>query len=264
MLRNSALEKMRADELALGVLLRQARTGDIAGAMAACGLDWLFLDLEHGSMTSDTAAQISVAALACGIAPIVRTPIMDLGCATKAMDNGALGIIMPRIETVLQAQTVAKALRYPPMGHRGVIGMLPHFNFQPPPLAEATREMDHANLIALLIETPLGVQNIEAIAAVEGIDLLLIGSNDLSLEMGIHGQFHHPEFDASLRKVIAAGLRNKKFVGLGGIDDSTLIGKYVELGVRFIQSGADISLLMSAAAQRSAELRKLHSSREPR
>ena len=257
MLRNRALDKMRAGELALGVLLRQARTVDIAGAMLACGYDWLFIDLEHGSMSLDYAGQICSAALAVGIAPIVRTPIMDIRMAAKAMDNGALGVILPRIETVEQARRVASSLRYAPAGHRSVIGTLPHYNFQPPPLAQATQEMDKVNLLALLVETPLAIENIDAIAAVDGIDVLLIGSNDLTLEMGIHGQFRHPDFDAAVRKVIAAGKKHGRFIGLGGIADESIMRPYIEAGVRMIPAGADIQFLMSAATQRAEALRKL-------
>lgn len=263
MLRNRALDRMRADGLALGVLLRQARTVDVAAAMAACGFDWLFIDLEHGSMALDTAAQISCAALQCGIAPIVRTPIMDLRLAARAMDNGALGAILPRIETADQAREVAAALRYPPFGHRSIIGTLPHFAFRGPPLVEAAREMDRANLLALLIETPLGIENIDAIAAVDGIDVLLIGSNDLTLEMGIQGQFRHPDYDAAVRKVLAAGRRNGRFVGLGGVTEESIISDYVDAGVRFIPTGADISFLMAAATQRADALRRLLPTQAP-
>ena len=257
MIRNSALDKMRDGQLALGVLLRQARTVDIAGAMAACGYDWLFIDLEHGSMSLDVAAQICSAALAVGIAPIVRTPIMDIRMAAKAMDNGALGVILPRIETVEQAKHVADSLRYSPMGHRSVIGTLPHFNFQAPPLSEAIQQMDKANMLTLLVETPTAIANIDAIAAVDGIDTLLIGSNDLTLEMGIHGQFTHPDFDAAVCKVLAVAKKHGRFVGLGGINDAAIVGKYVKLGVRMIAAGSDIQFMTSGAMQRAKTLRAL-------
>lgn len=259
MLKNRVLDKLRADELALGVLLRQARTVDTVSAMRTCGFDWLFIDMEHGSLSLDSTTQLSVAALACGIAPFVRTPIMDMRMAARALDNGALGIIMPRVETVEQTKEIASALRYAPAGHRSVIGMLPHFDFQPPPLTEATRIMDEATALCVIIETPLAVENVDAIAAVPGIDILLVGSNDLTLEMGIHGQFTHPDFDAAMKKIIAAGKKHGKHVGLGGIPDDNLVGNYIRQGVRFIPTGADIQFMMQAGTQKAKNLRALHS-----
>src|SRR4051812_3677208 len=126
-LNNRALEKMRAGKLALGVLLRQARTVDIVKAMRSCGFDWLFIDMEHGSLSLDCAAQLCIAALEGGVTPIVRVPIMDIRMAARALDNGALGVILPRVETAAQTVEIAQALRYAPAGHRSVIGTLPHF-----------------------------------------------------------------------------------------------------------------------------------------
>jgi 4-hydroxy-2-oxoheptanedioate aldolase len=256
-LKNSALEKMRANHLALGVLLRQARTVETVGAMAACGFDWIFLDLEHGTMPLDTVAQISYTAQKCGIAPIVRVPIMDVRLAARAMDNGALGVIMPRVETADQARHIAASLRYPPMGHRGVIGTLPHFDFKAPPVGEATRQMDAANLIVLLIETPEAVANIEEIAAVEGVDVLLVGGNDLTLEMGIPGQYTNPQFRDAVAKVAGAAQRHGKFSGLGGVYDPETLAGFLSMGMRFIVSGADISFMLAGAQERANFLRKL-------
>src|SRR5216683_5506204 len=124
-----AAPALAAGELALGVILRQARTVDIAPVMKACGYDWLFLDLEHNSMDLDTAVQISVAALGAGIAPIVRVPAGQFWLATRVLDGGALSIMMPHIDTADEAREIADRLRYPPQGHRSVAGGLPHFGY---------------------------------------------------------------------------------------------------------------------------------------
>jgi 4-hydroxy-2-oxoheptanedioate aldolase len=257
MVKNRVLEKLRANEFALGVLLRQSRTVDVVSAMRTCGYDWLFLDMEHGSFSLDTVTQIAVTALACGLTPIVRVPIMDIRTAARALDNGALGVILPRVETVEQAKKIASALRYAPNGHRSVIGTLPHFDFAAPPLTQATAEMDKETIVSVIIETPTGVANVDEIAAVPGIDLLLVGSNDLTLEMGIHGEFDNPEFDKAMQKILAAGKRHGKYVGLGGIWDTKQLGRYVDQGVRFIPAGADIQFMMQGATSRGADIRKL-------
>src|SRR5580693_286693 len=141
-LRNAARDKLNAGELALGVIIRQARTVDIAPVMKAAGYDWLFLDLEHNSMDLDMAVQISVAALGAGIAPIARVPARQLWMATRVLDGGALGIVMPHVDTPEEAQAIAAALRYPPHGHRSVAGGLPHLNYEKSPLAETCAAID--------------------------------------------------------------------------------------------------------------------------
>src|SRR5215470_10316681 len=120
--RNAVRERLEDDKLALGVILRQARTVDIAPAMKACGYDFLFLDLEHNSMDLDTAVQIAVAALGAGIAPVARVPAGQLWLATRFLDGGGLGIVAPHVDTPEEAQRIAQALRYPPQGHRSVAG----------------------------------------------------------------------------------------------------------------------------------------------
>ena len=120
--RNPARERLAKGELALGIGLRQARTVDIAAVMASCGFDWLFIDLEHGTMPLDIAVQISGAALSAGITPLVRVPSGQYSMATRALDGGALGIVMPHVDTAEEAKAVVEHLKYPPTGHRSVAG----------------------------------------------------------------------------------------------------------------------------------------------
>src|SRR5919106_6920011 len=114
-LHNAARERLDAGELGLGVILRQARTVDIAPIMRSCGYDWLFLDLEHNSMDLDTAVQIAVAALGAGIAPVARVPAGQLWLATRFLDGGGLGVVVPHVDTPEEARRIADALRYPPV-----------------------------------------------------------------------------------------------------------------------------------------------------
>src|SRR5271163_4150041 len=152
-LKNAARERLDAGELALGVILRQARTVDIAPIMKSCGYDWLFLDLEHNSMDLDTAVQIAVAALGAGIAPIARVPAGQLWMATRFLDGGGLGIVMPHVDTAEEAREIADRLRYPPRGHRSIAGGLPHFGYAPMSTAAATAAIDAATLVVVMLET---------------------------------------------------------------------------------------------------------------
>src|SRR5579862_4332538 len=168
--KNAAKERLGAGELALGVILRQARTVDIAPIMKACGYDWLFLDLEHNSMDLDTAVQISVAALGAGIAPVARVPARQLWMATRILDGGGLGIVMPHVDTPEEARAIAAALRYPPLGHRSVAGGLPHFGYEKMALADTCAKINTATMVVVMLETPQAIENADAIAAVPGID----------------------------------------------------------------------------------------------
>ena len=151
--KNAAKDRLAAGELALGVILRQARTVDIAPVMKACGYDWLFLDLEHNSMDLDMAVQISVAALGAGIAPIVRVPARQLWMATRVLDGGALGIVMPHVDTPEEATAISAALHYPPQGHRSVAGGLPHLNYEKHPLGETCEAINAATMVIVMLNT---------------------------------------------------------------------------------------------------------------
>src|SRR6201988_3407904 len=135
--RNVAREKLEQGQLSLGVGVRTTRSVEIAKMMATAGFDWLFLDMEHGTMSLDACAQISAAALAAGIAPIARVPNGQYSIATRALDNGALGIVMPHVDTAAEARDVVSKLKYPPIGHRSVGGIGPHYGLRSASSGEA-------------------------------------------------------------------------------------------------------------------------------
>jgi len=254
-LRNPARARLEAGELALGVGIRQSRTVDIAAIMKACGYDWLFLDLEHNSMDLDTAVQISVAALGAGIAPIARVPAGQHWLATRILDGGGLGIVMPHVDTAAEAREIADRLRYPPRGHRSIAGGLPHFGYASVSTDAATAAIDAATLVVVMLETPKAIENAAAIAAVPGIDSLLIGTSDLSIELGIPGQFEDDRIVAAYRSVVDACRAHGKFAGIGGIYDDALLRRYIAMGVRLVIGGADLGFMMSAATTRAGALR---------
>ena len=165
-LENPAKVRLEKNELAIGILLRQARTVDIAKIMKTCGYDYLFIDMEHNAMTLADTVQISVTALDTGIAPIVRVPTMDLNLATKLLDNGALGIIFPHVETANEAREIVNKLKYPPTGHRSIDLHMPQFDFVRHDAGEAAKVLNAETLIVATVESQKGVENATAIAAV--------------------------------------------------------------------------------------------------
>src|SRR5215470_1986982 len=255
--RNVAREKLEQGQLALGVGIRMTRSVEIAKAMAVAGFDWLFLDMEHGVMSLEACAQISTAALDAGIAPIARVPNGEYAIATRALDNGALGIVMPHVDTAAEAKEVVNRLKYPPVGHRSMGGIGPHYGLRSVPVGEAAQALNAANLTIVMLETPTAIENADAIAAVPGIDVLLIGTNDLCAEMGIPGDFASEPVAAAYRATVAACNKHGKHAGIGGVYTEDLLRRYVDMGVRFILGGQDGQFLMSGATQRTAFLRKL-------
>src|SRR3954451_9447399 len=187
--RNVAREKLDQGQLSLGVGIRTTRSVEVAKMMASAGFDWLFLDMEHGTMSLDACAQIAAAALDAGITPIARVPNGQYSIATRALDNGALGIVMPHVDTAAEAREVVEKLKYPPIGHRSMGGIGPHYSLRSVGTGEAAKALNAANLTVVMLETPTAIANAEEIAAVPGVDVLLIGTNDLCAEMGIPGDF---------------------------------------------------------------------------
>ena len=254
--RNLARERLQNGEMAIGVGIRTARTVDIAKMMKTAGYDWLFIDLEHGPMSIEFATTLAVAALDTGISPIVRVPFMQHTMATRVLDSGALGIVMPHVDTPEQAREIVNHLKYPPIGHRSLAGAQAIFDFKRIPIAEMIEAANAALLIIALIETPTAIANAEAIAAVPGVDALLIGTNDLAAEMGIAGEFGHARIAGAYEAVIAACHKHSKWPGMGGIDAEELMRKYIAMGMRLVLTGSDGGFLMSAAAQRAVRARE--------
>ena len=252
---NSTKLKILKKELSLGVGIRQARTVDIGKIMKTCGYDWLFIDMEHNSMGVDVATQISVAAQDAGITPIVRVPDFAHHHATRVLDCGAQGIVFPHVDDKETATKLVSYCLYPPKGHRSMTGVLPQLDFKKHSVLEVSETINNEVIIVIMLETPKAIENVDEIASVKGIDVLLVGTNDLCMEMGIPGQFNHPKVKSSYKKVIEACNNNNIVPGMGGVYDSSLMHEYIDLGMKFILCGSDLSFLMQAATDRVNDLR---------
>ena len=254
-MKNIAKEKILKNELCLGVGLRQTRTADIGKIMSTCGYDWLFIDMEHNSMDIDIASQISVAAQDAGITPIVRVPDFAHHHATRVLDCGAMGIVFPHVDDATTAQRLVSNCLYPPNGHRSMTGVLPQLDFKQKPIAEVAKLINDSMLIVIMLESPEAISNVDSIAAVEGVDVILIGTNDLCMEMGIPGDYNNPKVKEAYSKVIEACKKYRKTPGMGGVYNEELMSEYIGMGMKFILSGSDLSFMMQSASQRSNKLR---------
>jgi 4-hydroxy-2-oxoheptanedioate aldolase len=234
---------------ALGV--RSSRTADIARIARSTGHDAIWVDLEHSAMPIDTAAAICAAAMDIGLAPFARIPEREYGVIGRLLDGGVLGIIAPRVESVDEAQDIVAACRFPPYGHRSAISTLAHVGFRKLPAEQFNQAMNEATVVKILIESPRGIENIEAIAALPGVDLVGIGTNDLSAELGVAGQYAHHSVRKAHEAAISACLRAKKPLAIGGIADLAYSAELIRLGAApFLFTGIDTDLLLGAARER--------------
>ena len=247
---NPSLARLRAGQVSIGFGVHHLRTVATPALAKAAGYDWLFIDMEHGAFSVQEATQLCMASLPVGIAPLVRVCTDALDEGTRALDNGAQGIIIPHVDTPELAQRIASAFRFPPQGHRSWGGPVASHGFMPPAHDVAQREINNEILVIGMIETAQAVANADAIAAVPGIDCLFIGTSDLSADMGIAGQIGHPKVVASYEAVIAACKKHGKYAGIGGVYDDEWAPRYLKMGARFILAGSDQQFLFSGAKAR--------------
>jgi 2-keto-3-deoxy-L-rhamnonate aldolase RhmA len=254
---NLCRQRLAEGGLALGFGVHHLRGSAVGMIAQATGFDWLFIDMEHGAMSVDDASRIALAALGQGITPIVRVCKDALFEGTRCLDNGAMGIVVPHVDTAEEAEAVVRAYRFPPTGDRSWGAPPFAYGLAPVNAATAQAELNADILVICMIETPEAVANAEAIAAVPGVDVLMFGTSDLTATMGIAGQIGHPDVRAAYAKVGAACAANGKVMGMGGVYDEKVAPDYIALGARFILGGSDHAFLMAGASQRAGFLRGL-------
>jgi 2-keto-3-deoxy-L-rhamnonate aldolase RhmA len=164
---------------------------------------------------------------------------------------------MPHVDTAAEAREVVDRLKYPPVGHRSMGGIGPHYGLRSVSTGEAAQVLNGANLTVVMLETPKAIDNAEEIASVPGVDVLLIGSNDLCAEMGIPGDFGSDRLADAYRRTIAACRKHDKFPGMAGIYHEAIMPRYVEMGARFILAGQDAQFLITGAVNRTGFMRRL-------
>lgn len=245
-------------ELATSMIVRHARSAEIALVAYTAGYDALYVDLEHSPLTLETVSNICIAATGHGVTPLVRVPGHDAALIARVLDSGAMGVIVPGIEDSNQALEVVENALFPPQGRRSITSGLPQLRFNPS-TPQTLEEVNKATLVAVMIETPNALKNAEAIAAVPGIDLLHIGLHDLSASLGLQDRPASAVMQDILLPVITAAQRQGKHVGVGGATgDRDLLKALVDAGVRYVSVGSDIGFLLAAASERGQSVRDLY------
>lgn len=253
LLRNHAKEKLAKGQPVYSMTVRLVRTVDIASIAYTAGFDSIYIDMEHSSFPLDAAGQICVAANQLGVTPLVRVPGpgIDPSFIGRVMDVGAMGVIIPGVESADEARSAVRAVKHAPLGDRSLAGAAPQLHYRPLPPHQTVRELDAASMVVAMVESQDGLEAADAIAAVDGVDMVLVGANDLSVELGIAGQMDDPRIDEAYRHVIEVCQKHSTATGIGGLGGRPdLIRRYLELGAGYVSTGNDITFLGTAAAQK--------------
>jgi 2-keto-3-deoxy-L-rhamnonate aldolase RhmA len=251
---NTVKHKVLGGSRSLGTFVLEFDTTGIGRLAAEAGAEFAVFDMEHTGWSVETIRGLVATTRASNMIPLVRIPATEYHFVARVLDMGAMGIMIPMCESAAQAQLLAVSAKYPPTGRRGAAFGVAHDDYAGGDIVDKMRSANHETLLIAQIETANGLANVEAIAAVEGIDVLWIGHFDLSNALGIPGQFDHPLFQDAVQQVLAACHRHGKVPGfLAG--DVAGGKKLLDQGFRMLAYGGDLWLYQSALRDGLAALR---------
>lgn len=247
-------DQTKTRELKLGTYIGEFGTSGIGAILKSSDCDFAFVDMEHSGFSFETAKAVLRSLHDAGIATLLRPPSDANHHISRACDVGAQGICPPMMGTALQAQTVIDAINYPPNGTRGAAFGIAHDDYTPRSVADAIAFANAKTSFVALIETAEGVENADAIAALDGCDCLWIGHFDLSNSLGIPGEFENPLFSDAVAQVMAAGKSHGKSVGrlVRNVEEAR---RCIAEGCDFICYSGDVWLYREAVHQGIAEIR---------
>jgi 2-keto-3-deoxy-L-rhamnonate aldolase RhmA len=255
MQRRSLKELTRSKNIKLGNFVVEFATPGIGHILKAAGCDFAFFDMEHSGFTFETLKSAIRYFEAASVPVIVRVPALENDMLARACDMGAEGLLAPMISTASQAKTMVDSVKYFPIGKRGVGLGLAHDNYAVRPVAQALEDQNDRTTIFCLIETAEGVENVSAIADVNGVDGLWIGHFDLSVSLGIPGEFDNPMFLLAIDRVIEAATKRNMSLGrlVAGTDQAITLYRQ---GFDFCCYSGDVWVFRDALAAALTTIRK--------
>jgi 2-keto-3-deoxy-L-rhamnonate aldolase RhmA len=242
------------DALIIGTMISEVRNPNLVHLLARAGFDFFVLDNEHGSYNDETVSDMIAAARGADLPVIVRIPEVRRATILKPLDAGAAGLLVPMIDTAEQAAAVVRLAKYPPMGQRGAALRRPHSLYGRVNAAEYLEQANRDTFIAVQAESRQSIANIDAIAAVEGVDCVFAGPFDLSIDLGHPGQLDHPDEVAAFEEMIAGCRRQGKVAGTL-LFDAAMLAKWIAKGMRLALYSGDMAMLADASVKAVAELR---------
>jgi 2-keto-3-deoxy-L-rhamnonate aldolase RhmA len=253
---NLLRKRLAEKRVPVGHMVMEFATRGIAKIVEAAGADFVLIDMEHSGNGLDRVADLIAWFKATPVAPIVRVPGSQYHFIARVLDAGALGIMAPNVESAEQARAIVHAAKYAPDGRRGLGLGTAHNDYVPPKPAEYLREANANIVVICQIESLHGLEHLEAIAAVPGVDVLWVGHFDLTQSMGIVAQFQNPQFLAALARVAETADRHGKAAGIqpGSREQAA---EWMKFGYNVISFGSDITVYRSALTAAVEAVRQL-------
>jgi 4-hydroxy-2-oxoheptanedioate aldolase len=256
--RNSVKDKLARGEVVASMTVRLVPGVEIVRMAKSAGFDSIYIDLEHSAFSLETTSQICIMALEADLPAFVRVPANTPEYISRVLDGGALGVIAPGVRSAAEARAVVAAAKYPPLGERGLSAGLPQLGYRSLPASEALPALNDATMVIVQFESAASLAAMDEIVAVDGVDMVMIGTNDLMADLGIAGEFDHPKVHDAYARTIAACRSRGKHVGVGGFSSRPdLIEKYVKLGGRYVSTGTDLGFLMAECTRRASQVRDI-------
>jgi 2-dehydro-3-deoxyglucarate aldolase/4-hydroxy-2-oxoheptanedioate aldolase len=258
---NRVKQTLRDGGVAMGVMCLEFATTGIGPLSAAGGAEFAVYDMEHNGWGLETVKMLAATSKAADLVPIVRVPATDYHFIAHALDVGAMGLVIPLVGTAEQARYAVECAMYPPRGRRGCAFGVAHDDYQGGDLAAKIRHANDSVLMLAQIETAEGVANVDAIAAVEGVDGLWIGQYDLTASLGIPGRFDDPRFLDATRRVLDACAAQGKAAVLAALDPAELAAG-PSRGFRMLVYLADLWIYQQALQRCFGTIRAAQGDRE--
>ena len=248
-------KRVLAGECVYGTMIRQARDPGAPAIFAAAGYDFAFIDMEHGNYSMETVADLIRGAKSVGIAPVIRVPHLETFFISRVLDAGAEGIMVPMTSTKEQAERIVRYSKYTPLGQRGFGGQMGHTDYRLVKTIDFMKEANENTLIVAQIETKEAIDNIDSILGIEGIDVGLIGPNDLSISLGIPDQMGSEILTQAIDKVVEATKKRGKASGIH-IGNTEAIRKWRAKGMTVLACSTDISFMYSGSKSTLDEMKR--------
>ena len=242
-------------EVVYGMMVRQGRNPGVTTLVGKAGFDFVFIDMEHGAYSLETVADLIRGAKSVACAPIIRVPSAERYFISRVLDAGAEGIMVPMLSTPEQAERAVRYAKFPPMGKRGVGLSNAQVDYAAVKASDFTEQANEKTLVIAQIENEEGIGNIDGILSVDGIDLAVLGPNDLSYDLGYQGQTDHPKVVEAIQKVVEACRRCGKHSGTHMVNLEQLL-YWKSKGMTFIAYNTDAGLLYRAASDGLASLKQ--------
>jgi len=239
MIQNGAKVRLATGGVSIGTMVFEFATTGIARIVAEAGAEFVIFDMEHTGFSIETIRMLIATSRGANVLPMVRVPATEYHFIARVLDMGALGVMVPMVESAEQARRIVQSAKYPPVGRRGAAFGVAHDDYSGGPIVPKIMAANLDTLLIAQIETAEGVRHVEEIAAVSDIDVLWIGHFDLSNSLGIPGQFTHPQFQSAVEKVVAACRQHGKTPGFMASD---IAGgqALLDQGFRMLAYGGDL------------------------